>query len=68
MPPMHTSSFSEPSCSIALVAVSHLPLLGEFDGAARQREVPRRVYQRPSSEQARAEGQQAATGGIAGRL
>jgi hypothetical protein len=50
------------------VAVSHLPLLGEFDIAARQREVPGYVRQRPSREQAHAEGQQAASRGVPGRL
>src|SRR6266516_3573065 len=50
------------------VAVSHLPLLGEFDIAARQREVPGYVHQRPCSKQAYAEGQQTASRGVPGRL
>src|SRR2546421_3789150 len=49
------------------VTVSYLSLLGEFDAAARQREVPGGVNQRPCSEQARAKDKQPTLGGIASR-
>lgn len=68
MPSIRTSSFSEPSCSTAFVAIGHLSLLGEFKCLPCHPVIPASEEKRAGSKQARAECKQPAPCGVSGLL